>query len=145
MVTFIGRDEESARALLAAQGVRFLTVDSPEHDEVLVEVLGDLTQERGRVVAEPPSDAAEAASGMGAWHVNAVSEFETVLDGEGVVEFVTDDGVVSAHIGPGDVMVVEGAEHRYRPLTSQQWILRFAADDLGARETGRAAAPWPIP
>jgi hypothetical protein len=145
MVHFIGRDEASARELLAAQGVRFVRVDAPEHDAVLVEVLGDLTQERGRVVAEPPADAEDAATGMGAWHVNAVHEFETVVDGEGIVEFITGDGVVSAHIGPGDVMAVEGAEHRYRPLTAQAWILRFAADDLGARETGRPPGPWPIP
>lgn len=145
MVTFIGQEEGSARALLAAAGVRFVTVGSAEHDAVMAEVLGDLTQERARVVAVPPVDAAEAAAGMGAWHVNAVSEFETVLSGEGIVEFITDGGVVSAHIGPGDVMAVEGAEHRYRPLIEQEWILRFAGDDLGARETGRPAGPWPIP
>ena len=38
---------------------------------------------------------------------------------------------------------VERAEHRYRPLTEQGWVLRFEGDDLGAVDTGRAQAPWP--
>ena len=145
MARFIGRDEAQARELLNAAGVRILRVDDPEHDAVLAEVLGTATQERGRIVAEPPADEAAAGAGMGAWHVNAVNEFETVLGGEGILEFMTIDGPVSVVLGAGDVMAVQGAEHRYRPLTPQEWILRFAADDLGATDTGRASDAWPLP
>jgi hypothetical protein len=142
---FIGRDEAAARALLREAGVRILRVDSPEHDAVLAEVLAeDARGERGRIVAEPPGDDAAAAQGMGAWHVNEVSEFETVVGGEGILEFWTSDGAVPVLLGPGDIMVVERAEHRYRPLSAQEWILRFGADDLVAVETGRASGPWPV-
>lgn len=144
MVRFIGRDEASARELLAAAGVRLLRVDDPGHDAVMREVLGDATQERGRIVAEPPVDAAAASTGMGAWHVNAVNEFETVISGEGIVEFMTIDGPVGVVLEGGDIMAVEGAEHRYRPLAAQEWILRFAGDDLGATNTGRASDAWPL-
>jgi cupin superfamily acireductone dioxygenase involved in methionine salvage len=84
---------------------------------------------------------------MGAWHINAVNEFETVVDGEGILEFMTDDGPVAVRLTAGDVMAVERAEHRYRPLTPQQWILRFddgADGDLGAVDTGRASLAWPM-
>lgn len=143
MARFIGRNEAEARALLRTAGVRILTAGTPECDAVMTEVLGDLTQERLRIVAEPPADEAAANEGMGAWHVNAVNEFETVTGGEGIVEFMTIEGPVAVLLGAGDVMAVEGAEHRYRPLTAQEWILRFAADDLGAVDTGRASAAWP--
>ncbi len=145
MATFLTFDESRSRELLAAAGVRILRVDDPDHDAVMGEVLGDLTAERGRIVADPPADDAAADEGMGAWHVNAVNEFETVTDGEGVLEFITSAGPVAVLMTGGDVMAVERAEHRYRPLTAQSWILRFAADDLVATETGRAAGPWPTP
>ena len=145
MAEIIGRDAHEASDLLRAAGVRILRVDDPARDTVLAEVLGQFDQERGVIVAEPPADAAEAATGMGAWHINEVNEFETVVEGEGIVEFMTADGAVAVHMGPGDIMAVERAEHRYRPLTPQQWVLRFAADDLVAKETGRESGPWPIP
>lgn len=145
MAEFIGRDAESARALLAGAGVRILRLDDPQREDELTRVLGDLTQERAVITAEPPQDAAAAAEGMGAWHINGANEFETVIDGEGIVEFMTADGAVAVHMGPGDIMAVERAEHRYRPLTTQQWVLRFAADDLAAVDTGRVSGPWPIP
>jgi len=89
MAEFLGRDEATARALLAAVGVRILRVDDAQHADVMAQVLTGAVAERGRIVADPPADEAAAAVAMGAWHVNAVNEFETVVDGEGIVEFVT--------------------------------------------------------
>jgi hypothetical protein len=98
------------------------------------------------MVAEPPADEPAASVGMGAWHVNNVSEFETVLSGEGIVEFWTPEGAVSVLLRAGDIMAVEQAEHRYRPVTPQEWALRFGggpeAEFVGP-DTGRAADPWP--
>lgn len=143
MARFLTYDEERSRAFLSVAGVRILHVDDPDHDAVLAEVLGTDIAEKGRIIAEPPADDAAAAQGMGAWHVNGADEFETVTDGEGIVEFITDKGPVAVLLEAGDVMVVERAEHRYRPLTPQSWILRFDGADLAAVETGRVAGPWP--
>ncbi|MCX6433315.1 MAG: hypothetical protein NTX29_11165, partial [Actinobacteria bacterium] len=85
-------------------------------------------------------------AGMGAWHVNAVDEIHVVASGQGIMEFVTVDGIVSILVGAGDVVEIHGAEHRYRPLTEQRWLLRFggpADGELVATQTGRAAGPWP--
>jgi hypothetical protein len=148
MAEFIDRDEASARELLAAAGVRILGVDSPDHDTVLAQVLEESARsERGRITAEPPADDAAADEGMGAWHINEVNEFETVLDGEGIVEFWTSDGAVSVLLTAGDIMAVERAEHRYRPLTPQSWALRFggpADGDLVAVDTERDSDDWPL-
>jgi hypothetical protein len=68
------------------------------------------------------------------------------VSGEGLVEFMTPDGPVAAVITGGDVMIVRGGEHRYRPLTEQEWIIRHSGApdaELGSRETGRASTPWP--
>jgi hypothetical protein len=148
MARVIGRDEDEARALLAGAGVRIMRTDDADAEAVLAAVLGAEGAERGRIVAEPPADEAAAASGMGAWHVNEVAEYETIVDGEGIVEFITADGVVSVLLTGGDIMVVERAEHRYRPLTPQSWVLRFggpAGADLVAADTGRESGPWPLP
>ncbi len=145
MATFLTYDEERSRAFLSLVGVRILTTLDPDHDEVMAEVLGPDTAEKARIVAEPPADDAAAVEGMGAWHVNGADEFETVVDGRGIVEFHTPKGPVAVLLEAGDVMAVEGAEHRYRPLDEQTWILRFAGADLAARETGRLAGPWPNP
>ena len=83
---------------------------------------------------------------MGAWHVNAQAEAHLVVSGEGLVEFMTPEGPVAAVITGGDVMVVRGGEHRYRPLTEQEWVIRHSGGpdaDLGTRETGRASSAWP--
>lgn len=44
---------------------------------------------------------------MGAWHVNNVNEFETVLSGEGIVEFVTSGGMVAVRLGAGDITAAD--------------------------------------
>ena len=147
MAEFIGRVESAARVLLADVGVRILSVDSPDHDEVRADLLGaDAVHERIQITADPPVDDDAAAAGMGAWHVNNVNEFETVLEGDGIVEFWTEDGAVSVVLTAGDIMAVERAEHRYRPLTPQLWSLRFAGGtdgELVATDTGRESAEWP--
>jgi streptomycin 6-kinase len=148
MAEFIDRDETSARALLRAAGVRILRVGSDDSAQTLAEMLAaDSRDERLRMVAEPPADDAAASVGMGAWHVNNVSEFETVLSGDGIVEFWTAEGAVAVRLGAGDIMAVERAEHRYRPLTPQEWALRFGGGPDGAfagTDTGRASGPWPV-
>jgi mannose-6-phosphate isomerase-like protein (cupin superfamily) len=147
MARVIGRRDEDARALLEAAGVRLHVgvgdpADAP--DALCVAVMpGDSREPRGEVLVEVPID---VDAGMGAWHVNAVDELHVVRSGEGVMEFVTLDGVVSVLIGAGDVIEIRGAEHRYRPLSQQVWLLRFSggpAAQLVATDTGRAAGPWP--
>lgn len=143
MATFLTYDDERSRAFLSLVGVRILATSDRDHDEVMGDVLGADTAEKGRIVAEPPADDEAAAQGMGAWHVNGADEFQTVVDGRGIVEFMTPKGAVAVALEAGDVMAIEQAEHRYRPLTPQVWILRFAGAELPARETGRPAGPWP--
>lgn len=145
MAEFLTYDEERSRGFLSVAGVRILSVDDPDVMEVMAEVLGDETQERASLVAEPPADAEASETGMGAWHVNNGDEFQTVVSGRGIVEFMTDKGAVAVLLEAGDIMVVEQAEHRYRPLTDQEWILRFTGEDLVGTDTGRESGPWPIP
>lgn len=143
MARFLSGDEPSARAALAAAGVELVPAEADDVPAALL--IRALPPEhrvvKGVITAEPPEGDPDA--GMGAWHVNAVDELHLVTSGEGVFEFVTEDGIVSVIVGRGDVVWIRGAEHRYRPLLSQGWVLRFAGDDLGARETGRPASPWP--
>lgn len=134
-------------AALAEVGVRF--VHAPGKDapaEVLSEVLGPgELQVRAVVVAEPPAPG-EEHGGMGAWHVNAVHEAHFARSGRGILQVVLADGIATVEVIPGDVMLIRGAEHRYVPLEAQEWVLRHTGPDdadLGARETDRAADPWP--
>ena len=145
MAEFLTYDEERSRAFLSVAGVRILNVDDPDVLEVMAEVLGSETQERASLVATPPADAEDSETGMGAWHINNGDEFQTVVSGRGIAEFMTDKGPVAVILEAGDIMVVEQAEHRYRPLTDQEWILRFTGDDLVATDTGRESGPWPVP
>lgn len=148
MARFIDEDEVVARGRLAAAGVRILRADDPGLSETLEAVLAGATAERGRTVATPPPDEGAAATGMGAWHVNDVSECHTVLDGTGIAQFWTAQGPVSVLLEGGDIMCVERAEHRYRPLTPQGWVLRFGGPDdaeLTGSPTLRQAGPWPKP
>lgn len=135
-------DAAEARALLGAAGVQ---VAGPADQEAVVAAVlaPDERHVRVEVVAEPSPD---TSTGMGAWHVNAADEAHTVLSGTGVMQFVTPQGVVSVVVEAGDVVVVRGAEHRYRPLTAQAWAIRHSGGpdaDLGARETGRPSGGWP--
>lgn len=134
-------------AALADAGVRFVHMpglDAP--DEILAQVLGpDERQVRAVVVAEPPGPGAEH-TGMGAWHVNGVSEAHFARSGRGILQVVVASGVATVEVIPGDTMIIQGAEHRYLPIEPQEWVLRHTGPDdaeLGARETGRTADPWP--
>lgn len=139
-----GIDLEGA---LAAAGVRFVHApggDAPE--ELVADVLAPHERDiRAIVVAEPPEPGGEH-SGMGAWHVNPVDEVHFVRSGRGLLQFALPEGVCTVEVTAGDVMIVRGAEHRYLPLQSQEWVLRYGGPPgagLHARETQRAAAPWP--
>lgn len=147
MALVIGRDDTDARALLDAAGVRLHVADAVTSDapaDLVAAVLPDDSRDvRAVVDVDVPDD---VDSGMGAWHVNAVDELHVVQSGEGIMEFVTLDGVVSVVVGAGDVIEVRGAEHRYRPLTAQRWAMRFSGGpdaELVATGTGRGADPWP--
>lgn len=140
-------DRDDAVEALAAVGTQFVSIDADDVPaELLAAVLAEgERQARAVAVLEPPAPGDED-SGMGAWHVNARDEAHLVCSGSGVVQVVTPSGMVTAWVGAGDVMIMRGAEHRYRPLTTQEWVIRHAgpADaDLGAVDTGRAAQPWP--
>lgn len=100
---------------------------------------------RADVVLAAP-DAAAADSGVGAWHINNQHEAHTVVEGTGIIEFWCGDRAVAAVLEPGDIMLVKGAEHRYRPLTDQRWLIRFsggAEAELLPTETGRLSQGWP--
>lgn len=134
-------------AELAVVGVRFVHApgdDAPEG--VLAEVLGPGERHvRAVIVAEPPA-AGDEHVGMGAWHVNAVHEAHFARSGRGMLQVVLPAGIATIEVMPGDVMIIQGAEHRYRPLVAQEWVIRHTGSpdaDLGPRETGRAAEPWP--
>jgi mannose-6-phosphate isomerase-like protein (cupin superfamily) len=150
MARYLGPDDlpldpVEARGLLAGIGTEI----HPRTTEpaAVAEVLADGEREvRAEVDLEPPADDVAADQGMGAWHVNAQHEAHTVLSGTGLMQFMTAHGPVTAVVEAGDVVLVRGGEHRYRPLTAQRWAIRHSggADaDLGARETGRAPSPWP--
>ena len=146
MARFLTHPEAESRAMLAAAGVDLARGVQGELPALAVEVLpDDERQVRADVEVDVPED---LDAGMGAWHVNAVDEVHLVASGAGVMEFSTIEGPVGVLVEEGDVIAIRGAEHRYRPLTPQRWVLRFggpADGDLGATETGRAAGPWPLP
>lgn len=146
MARFLTHPEDESRAVLAAAGVELGRASEDEIPAQVLEVLPE-GERQVRAVAdiEVPED---IDAGMGAWHVNAVDEVHVVASGAGVMEFVTIEGPVGVLVEAGDVIAIRGAEHRYRPLTPQRWVLRYggpADGDLGATETGRAAGPWPLP
>jgi len=147
MAIISGPEGIDVEAELASIGVRFVYApgdDAPE--SVLADMLGpDERQIRAVVVAQPPAPGEEHA-GMGAWHVNAVTEVHFVRSGRGTLQFALPQGAGTVEISAGDVMIVSGAEHRYRPLEPQEWVIRHSGPPeagLGARETGRAPTPWP--
>lgn len=147
---FLGPDlrpvaAEDARALLSGAGTEVHPLSA--EDEVVLAILGDDSSAfRGELDLSPPDDEVAAASGMAAWHVNERDEVHTVRSGTGLMEFMTESGPVSVLLQPGDVLVIRGGEHRYRPLTVQRWALRYGGGpdaELGQKETGREAGPWP--
>jgi mannose-6-phosphate isomerase-like protein (cupin superfamily) len=149
MARILGTDAAQGRADLESAGVLVGVVDDETQDveeSVLAAVLPEEVRAiRGEMVASPPPDA-EADTGMGAWHRNDVDELHVVTAGEGIMEFITEAGVVSVVVEPGDVVEIHRAEHRYRPLTDQSWVIRHAAApgaDMQATPTGRDAQAWP--
>lgn len=134
-------------AELAAVGVQFVHAPGDDAPVSVVEahLSVDERQVRAVVVAEPPAEGEEFA-GMGAWHVNAQNEVHFARSGRGLVQFQLPEGVASVEVMAGDVMIVRGAEHRYRPIEAQEWVLRHTGPgdtDMGASNTGRADDPWP--
>ncbi len=144
---FVGIAEDEARARLSTIGTQLLTDPDPSEIEAVEATLPPEIRDVRAAVVIPPPPTGEEDTGMGAWHVNAETEAHLVVSGEGLVEFMTADGPVAAVITGGDVMVVRGGEHRYRPLTEQEWVIRHSGGpdaELGGRETGRTSTPWPV-
>ena len=135
-------------AALAEVGVVFeRTVDGDAPAEVIAALIPEADRQfvRGEMVATPPVEGA-SHDGMGAWHVNDVNEVHTVTSGRGLVQFVTNQGVVGVLVGEGDVMTVRKAEHRYLPIEDQGWVIRHGAApdaEMAPVNTGREDAPWP--
>ncbi len=153
MARILQNDESSGRAALAAAGVTVhvaaVTEGALDAAPALVDQVlpAGMREIKGELVAQPVGDDV-ASSGMGAWHVNSVDELHAVTSGQGIMEFLTPEGPVAVLVEAGDVLEIRQAEHRYRPLTEQGWILRFAAvpgGDLGATDTGRESGGWPSP
>lgn len=146
-----GMDAVQARAALVAAGVQLLAATDADGgvDPALLELVLEPPARfvRDVMTVEPPEAGAEDA-GMGAWHVNAVDEVHSVLDGTGIMEFVTGAGIVSVLVEGGDVVVIQQAEHRYRALSPQRWAVRWAGPiegELVAISTGRASSAWGVP
>jgi len=151
MARFLHPDSERARAALADIGVQFTDADPQDgsiHEKHLADFLPvDERQVRVTLVAEPP-EPSERDAGMGAWHINNAQEAHSILDGEGIMQFQAADEVISVHISAGDAMLIDGAEHRYLPLTTQTWLIRHGGEENFAfhpRETGSAPVTWPEP
>ena len=145
MVRYIAIDPEDARRRLTAVGTELVPTDDVGAESAAVASVLPIGEREVRVEVEidVPDD---PDSGMGAWHVNAQTEAHTVRSGLGMVQFWTPDGPVSAVLEAGDVMVVRGGEHRYRPLTLQRWAIRHsgsADSELDTTDTGRPGPPWP--
>lgn len=151
MAKIVGRDESRGVDALAQAGVEFhratlvddaYVTPADVVAAVLPEGCRDVREEVRAVV--PEGDMRD--HGMGAWHINDAFEVHTILSGEGILEFVTPEGIVSVLGTAGDIMVVRGVEHRYLPLTDQIWQIRTSAEPgtaMTARETGRDSLPWP--
>ena len=137
-------DDSSHR--LTDLGVEFHTTyedDVPDHLLALALREGE-RQTRGEVAVDPPA-AGQEFEDFGAWHVNDGNEAHLLLSGTGQVQFVDDGGVITVDVEAGDVMIIRGAEHRFRALTPAVWVLHFAGPegaDLVATQTGRQDTPW---
>ena len=147
MPTLEAQPGQDPELMLASVGSAFWAVDGEDiPGDQLATVLADGERQVRNAVTVPPVADADADDGMGAWHVNARDEMHLVRTGLGVLQVITPEGIVTVWLDPGTVMVMRGAEHRYRPLTEQTWVMRFSGPsdaDLGATATGRSAQPWP--
>ena len=146
MARFIGRQEQDARELLAAIGCRIVGEQNVDRQALMEEWLDAESRfDRTDLVVDPPAPGAEFES-FGAWHVNSVNEFHSITEGEGLLEFWTADGIVAVILEPGDIMANKaGVEHRYRPLSTQTWIVRMSGGptaELVATNTGRENLPF---
>ena len=127
-------------------GVEFHTTDQddvPDHLLALALKEGE-RQTRGEVAVDPPA-AGKEFEDFGAWHVNDGNEAHLLRSGTGQVQFVDDNGVITVNVEAGDIMIIRGAEHRFRALTPAVWVLHFAGPegaDLVATQTGRQDSPW---
>jgi len=127
-------------------GVEFHTTDQddvPDHLLALALKEGE-RQTRGEVAVDPPA-AGKEFEDFGAWHVNDGNEAHLLRSGTGQVQFVDDGGVITVNVEAEDVMIIRGAEHRFRALTPAVWVLHFAGPegaDLFATQTGRQDTPW---
>ena len=127
-------------------GVEFHTTDDDDvHNHLLALALEEgERQTRGEVAVDPPV-AGQEFEDFGAWHVNDRNEAHLLRSGAGQVQFVDDGGVITVDVEAGDVMIIRGAEHRFRALTPAVWVLHFAGPegaDLVATQTGRQDTPW---
>lgn len=146
MATFISHDERAARVLLEAAGVTLLREDDPDRQAVMDEVLDDASRFDREVASVLPPAVGSEFTASGAWHINSANEFHSVLTGRGILEFMTAEGAVSVVLEAGDIMAVRRAEHRYLPLTAQDWMVRFAGGPTASLvqvDTGRPGAPFP--
>ena len=126
--------------------VEFHTTDEdhvPDHLLALALEEGE-RETRGEAAVDPPA-AGQEFEDFGAWHVNDGNEAHLLRSGTGQVQFVDDGGVITVDVEAGDVMIIRGAEHRFRALTPATWVLHFAGSegaDLVATQTGRQGSPW---
>jgi hypothetical protein len=147
MAKFLHPDTIAGQAALADIGVRF--VSSDHEGEISGEHLEEFLSESERHVrttftAQPPSEDSHF-DGMGAWHINNAQEAHSIVAGEGVMEFITQSGVVSVLVEQGDAVLIDKAEHRYLPLTEQTWLIRHGGESdftFEATETGREPEQW---
>ena len=117
--------------------------DVPDHLLALALAEGE-RQTRGEVAVDPPA-AGQEFEDFGVWHINDRNEAHLLLSGTGQVQFVDDGGEITVDVEAGDVMIIRGAEHRFRALTPAVWVLHFAGPegaDLVATQTGRQDTPW---
>jgi mannose-6-phosphate isomerase-like protein (cupin superfamily) len=148
MARFLGCDELGGRESLRTAGVQVLRAidsDGAVDPAILELVLEPAARAVRAVMTAEPASAGSEDSGMGSWHVNGADEVHSVLDGQGLMEFWTQQGAVCILVEAGDVLVIQGAEHRYRPLTDQRWAIRYSGGpdaDLVGTNTGRPAEPW---
>lgn len=149
MVKFLHPDTARAQAALADIGVRFTPTDATDgsiKDEHLHGFIpGDERHVRRTFMATPPAPM-NRDQGPGAWHINNAREAHSIIDGQGLMQFATEIGVLNVLVEAGDGMLIDGAEHRYLPLTPQTWLIRHGGPSdyvFTAHETGASPVAWP--